>query len=212
MAWTGWPNAKGGRILEAPRHDPWVASHAALRALYVEYGLAAVGLVPHMIFLVDFIARGLGQGLAAGARYWVLFGLGAVAGPILAGFAADRLGFRSALRLAFLAQALAIALVVLTDRPLALMASSAIVGACVPGVVPLALGRVHELVEDEAGRKAAWSRCTAAFALGQAVAAYAFAYLFARTDGAYLTLFAAGAAAVLLALAIDLRTGRTRRA
>jgi predicted MFS family arabinose efflux permease len=91
------------------------------------------------------------------------------------------------------------------------MASSAIVGACVPGVVPLALGRVHELVEDGAARKAAWSRCTAAFALGQAAAAYAFAYLFARTDGAYLTLFAAGAAAVLLALAIDLRTGRTRR-
>jgi hypothetical protein len=38
------------------------------------------------------------------------------------------------------------------DRPLALMASSAIVGACLPGVVPLALGRVHELVNDEAGQ------------------------------------------------------------
>ena len=91
------------------------------------------------------------------------------------------------------------------------MASSAIVGACVPGVVPLALGRVHELVDDGAARKAAWSRCTAAFALGKRPRP-AFAYLFARTDGAYLTLFAAGAAAVLLALAIDLRTGRTRRA
>jgi predicted MFS family arabinose efflux permease len=210
IAWTGWPIAGGRPILEAQRNDRRAASYAALRALYVEYGLAAVGLVPHMIFLVDFIARGLGQGLAAGARYWVLFGLGAVAGPILAGFAADRLGFRSALRLAFVAQALAIALVVLTDRPLALMASSAIVGACVPGVVPLALGRVHELVNDEEGRKAAWSRCTAAFALGQAVAAYAFAYLFARTEGAYLTLFAAGAGALLLALAIDLCTGRAR--
>jgi hypothetical protein len=38
------------------------------------------------------------------------------------------------------------------DRPLALMASSAIVGACLPGAVPLALGRVHELVNDEAGQ------------------------------------------------------------
>jgi hypothetical protein len=38
------------------------------------------------------------------------------------------------------------------DRPLALMASSAIVGACLRSVVPLALGRVHELVNDEAGQ------------------------------------------------------------
>ena len=38
------------------------------------------------------------------------------------------------------------------DRPLPLMASSAIVGACLPGVVPLALGRVHELINDEAGQ------------------------------------------------------------
>jgi predicted MFS family arabinose efflux permease len=146
----------------------------------------------------------LGHGLAAGARYWVVFGLGAVAGPILAGCLADRVGFRSALRLAFLAQALAIGLLVLTDHPVALIASSAIVGAAVPGVVPLALGRVQELVEDDRRRKAAWSLCTAAFALGQAIAAYVFAYLFERSDGGYWPLFAAGAGALLLALAIDL--------
>jgi hypothetical protein len=32
-----------------------------LRGLYLEYGLNAFGLVPHMIFLVVFIARGLGR-------------------------------------------------------------------------------------------------------------------------------------------------------
>ena len=124
-------------------------SSAALRGLYLEYGLNAVGVVPHMVFLVDFIARGLGQGLTVGARYWVIFGLGAVGGPMLAGLAADRIGFRATLRLAFLLQAGAVALVVLTDRPLALLVSSAVVGAFVPGVVPLTLGRVHELVPDE---------------------------------------------------------------
>ena len=30
----------------------------ALRALYAEYAVNAVGLVPHMVFLVDFVARG----------------------------------------------------------------------------------------------------------------------------------------------------------
>jgi predicted MFS family arabinose efflux permease len=128
LAWGGWPKAATPRVPDPQRHNRSAASSAALRALYVEYGLNAVGLVPHMIFLVDF-ARGLGQGLAAGARYWVVFGLGAVAGPILAGCLADRVGFRAALRLAFLVQALAIGLVVLTNHPGALMASSAIVGA-----------------------------------------------------------------------------------
>jgi predicted MFS family arabinose efflux permease len=211
VAWRGWPQAADPPIPDVKRRDPSVASNAALRALYVEYGLSAVGLVPHMIFLVDFVARGLGQGLAAGGRYWVVFGLGAIAGPIVAGFVGDRLGFRSALRLAFLVQALAIASVALTDRSVALMASSAIVGAGVPGLVPLALGRVQELVGDDRSRKAAWSLCTAAFALGQAAAAYVFAYLFAQTDGGYLPLFAAGAGALLLALAIDLLLPWMRR-
>ena len=71
-------------------------------------------------------------------------------------------------------------------------------------MVPLALGRVQELVEDDRGRKAAWSLCTAAFALGQAIAAYVFACVFERSDGGYLPLFAAGAGALLLALTIDL--------
>jgi predicted MFS family arabinose efflux permease len=204
LAWAGWPKEISGpaSVVVSPR--PRARSSAALRGLYLEYGLNAVGVVPHMVFLVDFIARGLGQGLTVGARYWVVFGLGAVGGPMLAGFAADRTGFRATLRLAFLLQAGAVALVVLTDRPLALLVSSAVVGAFVPGVVPLTLGRVHELVPDEQGRKAAWSRCTAAFALGQAGAACAFSHVFARTGGEYGLLFAAGAGALLLALVIDL--------
>ena len=73
---------------------------AELRALYAEYGLNAFGLVPHMVFLVVYVAHGLGEGLAAGAQYWVLFGVGAVLGPMLAGHLADRIGFAWALRLA----------------------------------------------------------------------------------------------------------------
>ena len=75
----------------------------------------------------------------------------------------------------------------------------------VPGVVPLVLGRVHELVPDDADqRRKAWGQCTIAFALGQAAAAYGFSYVFAQTGGAYRVLFAAGAAALACALVIDL--------
>jgi predicted MFS family arabinose efflux permease len=202
LAWSGWPR---DGTPASPR--PVVArAGARLRALYIEYGLNAFGLVPHMVFLVVFIAHGLGQGLEAGAAYWVLFGVGAALGPMLAGYLADRIGFARALRLTFAVQALAVALAVLPTGAPGLALSSLVVGAFVPGVVPLVLGRVHELAPPEQTR-AAWSLATVAFAVGQAAGAYGLSWLFART-GDYGLLFGLGAGAILLALLIDLAFAR----
>jgi MFS family permease len=204
VAWGGWPRASAVAVSPAPHAAARVDSSAALKALYVEYGLSAVGLVPHMVFLVDFIARGRGLGIETGARYWVLFGISAIAGPVLLGFVADRIGFRPTLRLTFALDAAAVLIIVLVNHPAALALSAVIVGASVSGVVPLALGRVHELVHGDAQQRSAWSVCTIAFAVGQAAAAYGFSYLFAQTDGAYPVLFGIGAGAFVLALALDL--------
>ena len=56
ISWSGWPREQLPEIHQpsAPPSPPF-----GLVALYVEYGLNAIGLVPHMIFLVDFVARGL---------------------------------------------------------------------------------------------------------------------------------------------------------
>ena len=202
LAWGRWPadEKAAATPIAAARRAP---ATGTLRALYVEYALNATGLVPHMVFLVDFVARGLGQGIHAGAQYWVLFGVGAVAGPVLAGLLADRVGFGPALRLALVAQAAAVAVPVVTAAPVGLALSSVLIGAAVPGIVPLVLGRVHELVPgDPDGQRAAWSVTTMAFALGQAAGAYGLSFLFAR-GGRYTTLFAVGTAALTLALVID---------
>ena len=202
LAWGRWPadEKAAATPIAAARRAP---ATGTLRALYVEYALNATGLVPHMVFLVDFVARGLGQGIHAGAQYWVLFGVGAVAGPVLAGLLADRVGFGPALRLALVAQAAAVAVPVVTAAPVGLALSSVLIGAAVPGIVPLVLGRVHELVPgDPEGQRAAWSVTTMAFALGQAAGAYGLSFLFAR-GGRYSTLFAVGTAALTLALVID---------
>ena len=62
IAWRGWPaSPEPADAATAPRVKP--PASPALRALYVEYALNAVALVPHMVFLVDFVARGLGRGL-----------------------------------------------------------------------------------------------------------------------------------------------------
>lgn len=200
-AWGGWPRARdGARVVALHRPRP---KGAALTTLYVEYGLNAVGLVPHMVFLVDFIARGLDKGLDVGAGFWVVFGVGAMAGPVLAGAMADRIGFKSTLRLAFLVQAVSVGALAIWDGVVALVVSSLVIGAFVPGVVPLVLGRVRELVPDLSRQQAAWSFATAAFALGQAGAAYGLSFLFASGSG-YATLFALGAAALAVALVLDL--------
>jgi predicted MFS family arabinose efflux permease len=203
LAWGGWPADSAPTAGDAVARRP-ARRGPALRALYAEYALNAAGLVPHMVFLVDFIARGLGQGIGPGARYWVVFGAGAVVGPLLAGALADRVGFGPALRGAFAVQAAGVLLPTLATGAVALSVSSLIVGAAVPGIVPLVLGRVHELVPGDAeGQRAAWSVTTMAFALGQAVAAYGFSFLFAR-GGDYLPLFSLAAACLVLALAVDL--------
>jgi len=76
-SWWNWPAE--AKTDAAPSHQAKQhhASPATL-ALLIQYGLNAVALVPHMVFIVDFVARGLGQGIAAGSHYWVLYGLGAI--------------------------------------------------------------------------------------------------------------------------------------
>jgi predicted MFS family arabinose efflux permease len=203
LAWNGWPHASEREVAAAVSAPARARSDAALRALHIGYGLAAVGLVPPMVFLVDFIARANHLGVEAGARYWTLFGFAAIAGPVLLGSVADRIGFRPTLRALFVLDAGTLVLLALTSQPAALVASVIILGASVPGVVPLAVGRVHELVHAEPQRRHAWTVCTVAFAIGQAAAAYGFSYLFAKTGGAYVMLFVIGAGAFMLALLID---------
>jgi predicted MFS family arabinose efflux permease len=203
IAWNGWPRT-GATRPDAPARPRAPVVSAPLRALYLEYALNAVGWVPHMIFLVDFIARGLHRGVATGAQYWVLFGIGASVGPVFAGVLADRTGFGRALRIAFILEACAVAVPAIGTGTAWLALSSVVVGAFVTGTVPLVLGRVHEILAHHPSRQgAAWRTATVAFALFQAVAAYAMSYAFSASGGNYRALFVVGAASMVLALVVD---------
>ena len=93
----------------------------------------------------------------------------------------------------------------LTTSTTALLLSSFVVGAFVPGIVAITLGRTRELLPDDLPRQAAaWGYCTTAFAYGQAVAGYGFSFIFATSGDAYAILFALAGIIVLVALAIDL--------
>ncbi|GAB7538596.1 YbfB/YjiJ family MFS transporter [Burkholderia sp. 22PA0099] len=210
IGWTGWPR-DAAQHARPVQHRP-VKATRTLRALYAEYALNAAGWVPHMIFLVDYVTRGLGQSLQVGAQYWVLFGIGATLGPVLAGALADRIGFGNALRLAFVLEIGGVAIPALGLGAVWLMLSSVVVGAFVTGTVPLMLGRLHELLAHHpAQQDPAWRTATVGFALCQALAAYGLSFVFSHSGGDYRVLFVIGAAAMILALAIDIVAAATAR-
>ena len=212
VSWANWPKqAKAADVRAVNSSDSALHHHAhrhpsrAVRALLLEYGLNACALVPHMVFIVDFVARGLGQGISTGSQYWIFYGLGAIVGPLLTGHLGDRTGFGPALRVSFLVEVVAVLLPEISTSPASLIVSSVVIGAFTPGIVPLVLGRVHELLPHSAEQqRITWGHATISFALFQAAAAYGFSWLFARTGGDYLLLFRLGAASVTLALAVDL--------
>jgi MFS family permease len=112
----------------------------------------------------------------------VFYGLGAIVGPLLTGHLADRAGFGPALRVSFLIEAVAVLLSVVSTTLVSLIVSSVVIGGFTPGIVPLALGRIHELLPHSAEQqRATWGHATTSFALFQATAAYGFSWLFARS-------------------------------
>jgi predicted MFS family arabinose efflux permease len=206
LAWRWWPaDAPPG---SAPPRGRCRRVDPATSAVALIYALAALGLVPHMVFFVDFVARGLGRGVEVGASFWVVYGLGAVAGPFAAGWLGDRIGFARSLSLGLVLQLGGVLVPLLASGTLLLAVSALVMGAFTPGMPSLVLGRLHELARG-GDQHAAWALATTAFALAQAAGAYGMSWLYARSDG-YEPLFLAGAAALAAALALSLATGRGR--
>ena len=194
LCWFWW--------LPPPPQAPLPAGKRPAEAwvLALQYGFCAMGLVPHMVFLVDFIARGLGRGRGAGAVFFLIYGAGALVGPGIAGFVCDRIGVRRTLNWAIPVMAVAAVLPVLSTQDAVLGLSSALAGAYTPGIVSLVLGRSQEIARGDMLRhRAIWGTATASFALFQAVAAYGMAYLFASWGGAYDALFITGGVALAIA-------------
>lgn len=208
-AWFWWPKGTAPASMHGkairPAGELW---NRGLIPVYASYGLIAVGLVPHMVFLVDFIARDLGQGIIAGGRYWVLFGVGALLGPLVAGRLADKIGFGPSLRTVLLLHIASAGLVAVDHSWLSLVVSSLVVGSAVSGTVPLVLGQTQERVADPEARKMVWGIATATFALGQAAGGYGYSYLFSRMSENFELLFVLGATALFLALVVNMLAAR----
>jgi predicted MFS family arabinose efflux permease len=203
-SWRGWPTHQAPAAQQAATR-PVLVARAPINILYAQYALMAVGLVPAMVFLVDFIARGLGAGAQLGSLFWILYGVGAIFGPPVYGLFADRLGARSALHLLLAVQAMAVASLAASGNHLLIGVLTVVIGSFPPGIVPLVLARVHETVPGDVARQnVIWSRATTVFAAFQALAGYTYSAIFNGTGGNHRILFVIGAVATGLAIFVDL--------
>lgn len=210
VAWRRWPEAAASTPRPTTATPRPHATTGALVLATLAYASDGIGYVPHTVFLSDFVARGLGQGIAAGGAYWAAFGAGAVMGPFAAGWLADRIGFSAAFVAVLAVKAVAVALPLVSTTALVLGTSAVTVGALTLGLVALASGLAAHLV-GSADHAWAWGRMTATYAVMQAAGAWVLSWLFART-GSYRLLFAIGAGALVLgtlcAVAALMRTTR----
>ncbi len=190
LAWNGW----GDELPAAAKKSEGGGFSWVLFWLLLAYMSNAIGFVPHTVFWVDYIARGLGRGIVSGNRYWILLGVSAAAGPVLAGWLADRIGFAKSIRISLAGLVIAIGMPMFWNQPAVLVLSSIGVGCMAMGTTSLVAGRVGELV-PAADQKRVWGWMTMAFATAHASTGFLLSALFAKT-GSYSSLFMVGAIAV----------------
>lgn len=202
-SWFGWPSSIPHETTAPHIHSTKSVFNPNLYLLFAQYAFMAAGLVPAMVFLVDYVARGLGAGPHVGALIWVMYGLGAIVGPVSYGFLADQLGAKLSIRLVLVVQAIAVGLLAISSSFTALALLAVILGSFPPGIVPLALARVHELVPQHHQQQVAWSRATVSFATFQAIAGFAYSALFNASGGHHGLLFVIAAGAIVVALLLE---------
>ena len=201
IAFWGWRPADGLSPLDDRRQLPRTGWSPLVFGFVGARTLFALGLIPHSIYWVDFLVRGLGNDIHFGGFHWMLFGAGAIVGTFLWGMIADRIGFRAGLVLAFTVLAVGIALPAFYAAGWVLVFSSLAVGAQ-PGVTAILAGRVHQLMGAD-GMAVVWRRSALVSTVVQAMASYGYVLLFAYTEN-YLPLFLAGGAAMALGALISL--------
>jgi predicted MFS family arabinose efflux permease len=203
-SWFGWPTA-AHPVAAAPSDTSSPApTDPSVYLLFAQYAFMAAGLVPAMVFLVDYVARGLNAGAHVGALIWVMYGLGAIVGPVSYGFLADQLGAKTGIRIVLVIQALAVGLLSISSSFAALALLAVILGSFPPGIVPLALARVHELIPNHHQQQIAWSRATVSFATFQAFSGFAYSALFNTSGGHHALMFVIAAGAIVVALLLEL--------
>lgn len=143
----------------------------AFLLLNIAYGLFAIGVIPHTLFLVDYVHQELGFNQVTSGLFWVLYGIGAVIGPFFAGFITDEIGIYKSLIGAYVISCIGIVLVLYNHITILYILSAFSMGLILPTIVGLTSARILEIVGTESHPQF-WGKATLYFAISQVVGAY----------------------------------------
>jgi len=189
LSWTRWRGASAPHAARAHQEPTRLTAPLLLGCL--AFAADGAGFIPHSVFWVDFVARELGLGTSVGSVTWLLFGLGAVFGPSLAGALGDRIGLGRAYVVVFAIKTVAIALPWRISAPPVLGLSALIVGALTPAIPALLSARMTEIVPAR-DQSRIWGWATLSFAFAQAGGGYGLSFAYEQI-GVYRPLYLVGA-------------------
>jgi MFS family permease len=202
LSWGAWPTTPPAAQIIAHAS---AGEHREPASIGIYLVIALTGVIPvaPMLFLVDYVARDLNGGLFYGAIDWVLYGIGAVAGPVIYGELTDRLRADRAIWLLYLLQGTFLVAFFLAHNLLFLAVGSLIAGTFVSGIIPLMQGWIRECWPgDLVNQNAGWSQVATMYLAGQALGGYLFSGLLNRAHWPHAPLFLLCALSTFLAIAI----------
>jgi hypothetical protein len=192
-------------VRAAPRGTPWTWPLYLLLAGHFFFSMA---IVPHTLYWVDYLARGLELGIAQGGFHWSLVGVASALGPWTMAGLGWLLGTAWALSFSFIALGLGIGAPFLSSAVGVLFASSLLFGAQ-PGLSALMAARVRDLADAEH-----MPRLMRAMILGSAsgaVVAGAVLPQVYEATGSHVLIFGLGGAAMILGGLLVAPWGGVRR-
>ena len=138
------------------------------------YTMAGVALIPHALYLSDYLVRGLGAtpGVAAALFSWFAGGLGV--GSLVAGWLAHRMNTRAAIVALTACGLVGNAIIIFSGKPTTVSISSFFFALWAGGAVALASLRCRDIVGLVAHARF-WPMMCIAYATGMWVASTAFA-------------------------------------
>ena len=155
--------------LESNRRRP-------LTLIAVAYFLAAVGIIPHTLFLSDYLHRDLGTSMAEASQLFALVGAGSLVGAAMSGVLARWWGTLAALLANYVIGAAAVAMILLSGSVALVSASAVLIGFFLMQCVALTSVRTSEIAGPERHPRW-WGILTLGFGLGLAAGSYGFSGL-----------------------------------
>lgn len=196
-----------------PRHARAGGAHTSLWSwplglLLAGHFFFSIAIVPHTLYWVDYLARGLNLGIAEGGFQWSVVGLASIAGPWSMAALGLVLGTAVALPLSFITLGLGIGAPLFSSAGSVLLLSSVMFGAQ-PGLSALMAARVRDLADAEHMPRLMRAMILAS-AAGAVVAGAVLPQLYEMTQS-HVLIFAIGGASMILGGLLVVPWGGARR-